>query len=243
MSYGKTTSAKGFTLIEILISLSLFLIVILASLEFLMTVKDHFFNLKKVQESNIAAFAALDKMRMDFQDSGQGLLIPQRLGIVSCVELDGERISIRKKDKDLVLLDDLTAGSTRLSLHSTSGVKKGQELIVHDGHKGEMAAILSVHKTGVVFASPISFSYSKMISEVIVVKQTSFYLDHKSRILRRKVNSSPAQPLLEGAEVVVFKYEIPSNLINTSVTTSEDKTYEISIFPKNLYLANPQTAE
>jgi hypothetical protein len=82
-----------------------------------------------------------------------------------------------------------------------------------------------------------------MISEVIVVKQTSFYLDHKSLILRRKVNSSPAQPLLEGAEAVVFTYETPSNLINASITTSEDKTYEISIFPKNLYLANPQTAE
>jgi prepilin-type N-terminal cleavage/methylation domain-containing protein len=240
MSDQKEICNNGFSIIEVLISLSLFLIIILSSLEFFMTVKDHFFNLKKDQELNIAAFAALDKMRIDFKDSGRGLLIPQKLGIVSCVESDDKRISIRSKDKDLFLKGDLIAGSTRITLYSTSGVKKGQELTIHDGQKGEKTAVLSVDKEALVLASPINFTYSQMASEVLVMKKISFYPDEERQILRRQVNSSPAQPLLEGVEALTFSYDDTSNLINVYLKTSEEKTYAISVFPKNMYLVSAE---
>ncbi|MFC2165241.1 PilW family protein [Acidobacteriota bacterium] len=234
---------KGFTLIESLISLSLFLIIIISSLEFLITVKEHFFQLKEDQEIDISAFAALDKMRIDIQDSGRGLLIPQKLKVVTSLELDGNTLTIRSKEKDLALSSDLVSGSTQITLLSTSGVKKGQELSIHDRKKGETIVILAVDKKSVVLTSPINFSYPQLTTEVVLVKKISFYRDQKSQILRRKVNSSPAQPLLEGVDSIVFSYEETSNLAIVNLKMPEERTYEISVFPKNLDLASPEGTE
>lgn len=239
----KIILAKGFTLIESLISLSLFLIIIISSFEFFITVKDHFFNLKKDQEKNISAFAALDKIRTDIQDCGLGLLTPHKLGILTSIELDGERITVRSKEKDLSLSSDIVSGCTRITLQSTSGIKKGQELIIHDGRKGETALIMSVDKESVILMSPVKLSYSKLTSEVLLVKKISFYLDQKGQILRRKVNSSPAQPLHEEVDSFVFSYDETSNLVNLNLKTTEERIYEISVFPKNLDLASPDETE
>jgi prepilin-type N-terminal cleavage/methylation domain-containing protein len=230
---------KGFTLIEVLICLSLFFIIIISSLEFFLTIKNHFFKLKKDQEMDISVFAALDKMRIDFQDGGLGLLIPQELGVISGIELDGDRITTRRKDIDLALANGLVSGSTRISLHSTTGLKKGQKLCVHDRQKGETVQILSADKEGVVLTSPIKFSYDQQKAEVLSVKTVCFYLDQKKRILRRKVNTSPAQPLLEKVEAAEFKYDDTSNLINVHLKMAEERTYERTVFPKNLKLATP----
>jgi len=243
MCVKKKISNKGFSLIESLISLSLFLIIIIASLEFSMTIKDHFFNLKKDQEMDIAAFAALDKMRIDIQDSGLGLLIPQKLEFLTGFALDGDTIIIRSKEKGLFLQSDLVSGSTRILLHSTRGIKKGHELSIHDGRKGEKATVLSVDKESVILMSPINFSYSQLTAEVLLVKKISLYLDQKDRILRRKVNSSPAQPLLEQVDDILFSYDYASNLVNIKLKTVEERTNEISVFPKNLYLALPKEME
>ena len=180
MRKGQIRHKKGFTLVEILISLSLFLIIIISSLEFFIVVKNHFFMLKKDQELEISAYAALDKMRIDFTESGIGLLIPQRLGVVKCVEFDGDKITVRRKDRDLSLTNDLISGSTRIALHSTTGIKKGQELSIQDRQKGEIAMISSVDKESVVLASPIKFSYKQLTAEALSVKKIAFYLDLKT---------------------------------------------------------------
>ena len=234
---------KGSTLVEILISLSLFLIIIISSLEFFIAVKNHFFTLKKYQELEISAWTALDKMRIDFTDSGLGLLIPQKLDVLKCVEFDGDMITVRRKDRDLSLSNDLISGSTRIALHSTAGIKKGQELSIHDRQKGETAEVMSVDREGVILSAPLSFSYNQLTAQVFSVKKISFYLDQKGRVLRRKVNSSPAQPLLEEVDSVEFSYDDASNLINVSLKTTEERTYEISVFPKNLDLASPKKTE
>ena len=65
------------------------------------------------------------------------------------------------------------------------------------------------------------------------------YLDSESKILRRKVNTSTPQPLLEDAHAFDFSFDGTTNLIYISVALldREDKKYEISILPKNLQLA------
>ena len=239
----KIISNRGFTLIESLISLSLFLIMLISSLEFAMTVKDHFFKLKKDQEMDLSAFAALDKMRVDIQASGLGLVIPQEQGVVSGVQLDGKMLTIRSKEKDLILSSDIVSGSTRITLLSTSGLKKGQELSIHDGRKGEIAVIFSVDRESVVLTSPINFTYAQLTTQVLLVKRISLYLDLETQILRRKVNSSPAQPLLEEVDSIVFSYDETSNLVNVNLKTAEERNHEISVFPKNLDLASPQNSE
>lgn len=205
-----------------------------------MTAKDHFFQMKKDQELNISVYAALDKMRIDFQDGGRGLLIPHKLGVISCIELYDDKIITRSKDKTLSPTDNLVSGSTRITLHSTSGVKKGQELSIHDRQKGETVVALSVDKESVVLTSPIKFTYSLLTAEVFSVKKISFYLEQNNRILRRKVNSSPAQPLLHEVEAVEFSYDGTSNLVNVNLSLTEEKTYEIYVFPKNMDLASAE---
>lgn len=243
MQDSKNRTAKGFTLIESLISLSLFLIIIISSLEFFITVKEHFFQLKKDQETDISAFAALDKMRIDIQDSGRGLLIPQKLKVVNSLRLDGDTLTVRSKEKELALSSDLVSGSTQITLNSTSGVKKGQELSIHDRKKGETIVVLAIDKERIVLTSPLNFSYSQLTTEVLLVKKISFYLDQKTHIVRRKVNSSPAQPLLEEVDSLVFSYDEASNLANVNLKMPKERTYEISVFPKNLDLASPEKRE
>ena len=54
---------------------------------------------------------------------------------------------------------------------------------------------------------------------------------------------SAVEPLLEEVEAVNFSYDNASNLINVSLKTSEERIYEISVFPKNLDLAIPERTE
>ncbi len=102
---------------------------------------------------------------------------------------------------------------------------------------------MAVDKESIVLTSPINFSYPQLTTEVLLVKKVSFYLDLKSQILRRKVNSSPAQPLLEGVDSIVFSYDKALNLATANLKILEERTYEISVFPKNLDLASPERTE
>ena len=65
--------------------------------------------------------------------------------------------------------------------------------------------------------------------------------DEKTHILRRRVNSSPSQPLLEGVFSFAFEYEETSNLVRLSLCFMEqmEEEYEILIFPKNMALLSP----
>jgi type II secretory pathway pseudopilin PulG len=74
-------SEAGFSLIESLLSLSLFLIIFLSSLEFFGFTRDIFLKLKTKQEVKEAALATLDKMRFDLLKAGLGLQQPISLGV------------------------------------------------------------------------------------------------------------------------------------------------------------------
>ena len=69
-------SKKGFSLIECLISLSLFLIIVLACLEFFGKTRNIFFKLKENKEAREGVLAALGKIRTDLNQGGAGLIDP-----------------------------------------------------------------------------------------------------------------------------------------------------------------------
>ena len=68
----KTT--KGFSLIESLISLSLFLIIVLTCFELFGITRDTFLKLKNNEEAREAVLAALDKIRTDILAGGYCLV-------------------------------------------------------------------------------------------------------------------------------------------------------------------------
>jgi len=77
-------------------------------------------------------------------------------------------------------------------------------------------------------------------SSVILLRQVTLYLDEDKRIIRRKVNASPAQPLLESVTSFEFEYEKDVNLARFGFTLDidEEKKYETTIFPKNTAMAS-----
>ena len=70
---------------EGLISLSLFLLIVLFSLECFLSLREHFAKLKESETSNTAVYAALDRMRRDLRDAGLGLTEAMALQVLEGV--------------------------------------------------------------------------------------------------------------------------------------------------------------
>ncbi len=235
----RTRILKGFSLIESLLSLSLFLIIVLSSLEFFGFTRDLFFKLKTKQEAKEAAIAALDRMRFDLFEAGLGLQIPISLGVLEGITASEDTLIVVSKEKNFAPLDDLFEGQTRIPLQSTSKLKKGRKVCIFDSSKGEVKSISSVDKICAVLSSPMNSSFLREETYVFLLREISLFLDKNKKILRRKVNTSSAQPLLEDVSLFDFHHEKGSNLVRLrlSLTTNKEKEYETSIFPKNTALA------
>ncbi len=235
-------SNSGFSLIESLLSLSLFFIILIASLEFFVSTRNHFFDLKTEQEVNLAAYATLDKIRLDLCECGRGLVTPQSDGLVEAICVIDNILTIQSKDKAIPLENDLVAGQTYIPVTSTTGIRKGQKLCFSHPERGEVKTITSVDKRGLSLSSSLNSFYMKDETTIILIRTISFYLDAGKGILRRKVNTSPAQPLLE--DVVMFDviYDMAANIISIGLTlkTKEEKKYEATIFSKNMALVPAQ---
>lgn len=236
----RLSSEAGFSLIESLLSLSLFLIIVLSSLEFFGFTRNLFLKLKTKQETKEAVLATLDKMRFDLLEAGLSLQQPIRLGVLDGITESEDTLIIISKEKTFTPLGDLAAGQTIIQLNSTSKLKKGRKVCVFDSTKGEVKSISSVDKESIVLSSPLNFSSLKEETSVFLLREVSLFLDKNKHTLRRKVNTSPAQPLLEEVGVFDFHHEKASNLVrlSLSLTTNKEKVYEASVFPKNIALAS-----
>jgi len=224
---------------ESTLALALFLIVVLASLEFFGFTRGLFLKLKTNEETREAALSALDKMRVDLLAGGSGLLEPIELGLLEGISQEEGTLVILSKEKNLSPLNDLLEGQTRIRLQSANELKKGREICIFDSHKGEVKSISNADKKSIVLSSPLNFSFLKEKTQVCLLKKISLFLDKDKKILRRKTNASPAQPLLEDAILFGFSYEKASNLVrlHLALTSNKEKKYEIWVFPKNAALA------
>jgi len=235
----RKNSEKGFSLMESILVLALFLIVVLASLEFFGFTRSIFLKLKDKEETREAALSALDKMKTDLLAGGSGLLEPIELGLLEGISQNEGALIVLSKEKNLSLPTDLLEGQTRIRLQSTHKVKKGREICIFDRTKGEVKSISRVSKKSIVLSSPLNFSFLKEKTQILLLKKISLFLDKDKQILRRKANSSPAQPLLEDAALFGFSFEKESILVrlHLALESNKEKKYEISVFPKNAALA------
>jgi len=232
-------SRRGFTTIELLISLSLLLVIVLAGLEFFGQARALFLKLKEAEESEEAALAALDKMRIDLARGGRGLAVPIEMGLLEAVRADPEKLSVLSSGGSYELREDLAQAETQAILLSADGLKKGSEICVFDSDKGEVRRVQSVEGTRLTFSEPLENPYSKETVGLIAVDTTAFFLDQEDAVIRRQVNSSPAQPLLEDAGTFAFSYDRHRNLASIAFTLAshKEKTYELCAFPKNAGLS------
>jgi len=230
---------QGFSAIEMLISMALSGLIFMAAAEFFGLTRNLFLKLKAAEEENQGAMAALDKMKIDILRAGAGLVEIVRAGTIPAIVDADNTLVIYRLDQAYSLGADLSAGDGQVVLKSVSGLSPGQEVCFADDEKSEVRIITSLAGKTVVLSSPLEFSYLMDNGRLLALEKTTIFYDSGGRLIRRKVNTSSPQPLLEDVRAFECSYDTNSNLAHLSFTlnTGQEKKYEILVFPKNVGLS------
>ena len=232
----------GFTLLESLISLALFFVLFLGALACFNSARSHFHGLKERYEEWEAVYAAVDKIRLDVEQAGLGLLEAIRLELLTGVIVENNQARIFSLEGSPPLIEDLQPGQTRIPLDSASWIKAGRPVCIFDHKGGESAAVASSGADHIILTAPLSRGYTREESRILVVKSVRYYLDDPSHVLRRQANQSPAQPLLENTLSFGTAFDPVSQVLTFAVQikSEKEKSHAFSIRPKNLVLASAQ---
>lgn len=231
----------GFSLLECLISLSLSLLILVSALEVSVQARRVFVKLREAQEKELGLAVALEKMREDLEIAGAG--IPKLLSGagLSPIQLNGQTLAIFSADRKTRLLADISSGQGYLLVEVNAALssilKKGRAIYLTDGNYGELTYITSVSGNLLAVSPALNTAFEAARTEVIVLEKIELYLDSKQKILRRRVNSTTGQPLLEGAEGFAVLYQAESNLASLTISIeSGGKAHECELvmYPKNL---------
>lgn len=234
-------SQPGFSLLECLISLSLGLLILISALEVFSQSRKIFNKLKETQESSLAAVATLEKIREDLEAAGAGL--PRRIfdSDLKVLEATGGSLIIFSKDDFLRLTSEAWTAQESLQIElktaRLSSLRNGRALYITDGTKGQLIFITGVWETRLSISPPLSDSYKVGQTEIYLLRKVEIYLDTDQKILRRKVNDTSGQPLMEEVASFESTYDSEKNLVESSLSTeSGGKSYEYQqvIYPKNL---------
>jgi prepilin-type N-terminal cleavage/methylation domain-containing protein len=232
---------RGFTLTEVVIGLSISLFMAVAAFEFFGITRDLFLKLKGEEMDTQSAEAALDKIRIDFLSAGQGLVAPMRNSTLAGVKVNAQAITVALAERSYELGMDLVPGQTRVPLTATSGLNALREVCLVENGWGEVHSISAVESGAIIIGEPLQAAFSKTGGLLHLLEKISYFLDEPAGVLRRKVNSSPAQPLLEDVASFEYQYDAGVNLARAgfSLQNGKEAKYEISVFPKNIALARP----
>jgi len=235
----KRGPSTGFSLIESLLCLLIFCLVFLACLTFVPTLQNQFMSLKQEFECNETAFFALDRIKTDLDQAGQGLLIPIAQNLLQGLKIEGNKMKILSKEADIPLMDNLYPGQTRIVLGHTKALKKNRLICVYNRSQGEIRTISTIDDHSIVLSSPLQNGYSLDESSMLMVREVYIFQDSKSLVLRRKVNTSSAQPLVEETKNFICTYDPESHLteIQLVLELDEEKKYVCFLSPKNLILS------
>ena len=231
---------RGFSLLEGLISLFLFLLIVLFSCDCFLTLKAHFAKLKESESSQTAAYAALDRIRRDLCDAGLGLAEAMTQQILEGINVHQERLVVLSKDKDLSFDGSLSSGQQRILTEDAKKIKKGQLVGILNPYGGEVHSVVSVDQNSIVIDLPLTSGYASENASFVLLRRVSLYMDNARGVIRRKVNASPAQPLLEDVASFAFEYTRDVNLVKLDfvLKNDEEKKYETTVFPKNTAMAS-----
>jgi type II secretory pathway pseudopilin PulG len=234
-------SQAGFSLLECLLSLSLGLLVLISALEVFSQSRRVFNRLKETQESSLAAAVAIEKVREDLETAGAGLPVRIFDPDFKALEASGDSLIIFSKDAFIKLESEASAGQDFLQVELTpgqsSGLRKGRALYITDRTRGQLAWITAVLQNRLSISPALRDSYNASQTELYLLSKIEIYLDSDQKILRRKVNDTSGQPLMEEANSFESSYDSEKNLAKVSLSTdSGGKGYEyyLALYPKNL---------
>jgi len=231
---------SGFTLIECLIGLTLSLLIVTAGLELYARAQRAFQRLKEREEAGQAALASLDRIRIDLLHAGLGLVPEIGFGLVEAAEAVAGELRTTSLERTLKLAAEARAGDARLALVSTAGITAGQQVALHDAAAGEVRTIAAVEPGAVLIDAPLERGYEPATAALALLERVTYYLDGPARILRRKVNASPAQPLLESAAAAAWSLDPAAHLVRVRIELDIEGAHphETTVFLKNAALAH-----
>ncbi|MDI6846390.1 MAG: ComGF family competence protein [Candidatus Saccharicenans sp.] len=231
----------GFSLLECLISLSLVFFILLSSLEIAAGARKVFFRQKEIQEKELAAGVALEKIREDLTTAGAGLSVITGTFDFLPFQAGEEKLMLFSAEEQTSLLEDAAAGQNYLLVALKPGLssllKKGRELAVFDGNTGGLFSISAVSGNCLTVLPPLSFDFQAGRTEVILMEKIEIYFDRQAGIVRRRVNGTTGQPLMEEVSNFNVTYSPQENLVHLSITfESGGKLHERELlyYPKNL---------
>jgi hypothetical protein len=220
---------------ESLLSLSLTLIIVLASYEFFGVSRTFFFRLKDRCEKRQAALATLDMMAGDVRRAGQGLAAPIRLGLLSGLETKAGGLHLEWSEKELDLAADVQPGQTSLAVKDGQGLKPNRRVCLVREGAGQVLEITNIQDKTLAINPAVDAFCAKEEGRLLLLETVDYYLDGQG-VIRKKVNNGSGQPLLEE----VGRLECASDSENRLTTIrlanrlQEEKIHETSVFPKNL---------
>jgi hypothetical protein len=230
-------TGRGFSLFECLLALALSLFVIIACFQFFGLAQKAFFKLKEREEAGQGALAALDKVRIDLLHAGRGLAEEMALGLVEAARATDGELRTTSREVSLTLAGEAKAGATRLLLASTADIATGQDICFCDGAAGEVRTVVAVERGAVVLGRPLERDYPGETASVSLLEHVAYYLDAPARTLRRQVNATSAQPLLENAALPTWLFDPEAGLVRVRLVLEGGSAYEATVFLKNAALA------
>ena len=232
-------SRRGFTLVECLVGLALSLVVVTAGLQFFGSAQRLFLSLKEREESGQAALSAVDRMRIDLLHAGRGLADETALGLVVPVRATDAELRTVSLEKSLTLAADVAVGGSRLLLESTTDIAAGQEVSLRDGPSGEIRTVAGIEGSAIVLDSPLGAGYAAATAVLALLENVAYFRDETTRVLRRRVNASPAQPLLDNTTSVSWSHDPEARLVTIRIEIAAEgaNSYGTTVFLKNPALA------
>jgi hypothetical protein len=212
----------------------------MAAFEFFGITRSLFFKLKGAEEDDLAIQAALEKLRVDLLRAGFGLELAIRAGAAEGITAGGSLVILSQEER-YSLAADCSSGEKRVTLEKASGLSAGDRVCLADEEKAERNIIAALEGNTVVISEPLENSYTEAAAKLLLLEEVTYFLDEKASVLRRKVNASPAQPLLDNAGRFEFSYIQESNLVRVKLADKKnmERAHELLVFPKNLGLILP----
>lgn len=231
--------AGGFTLVELLVGLTLSLFVILTGVEFFGLARRVFVRLKEREEADQAALAALDRMRIDLLHAGRGLAKETAAGLVEPVRADESALATTALERELGLAAPVPAGASRLALFSTADIARGQMVVLFQSGTGEVRIVAAVDGDSVVLDGPLERSYDPAAATAALLENVAYHLDRDAGVLRRRVNGGAAQPVLERTARAAWSFDPSSHLVRVRLELDVEgaQAHETTVFIKNACLA------
>jgi hypothetical protein len=213
---------------------------LLAAFEFFGITRSLFLKLKEAQEKSQAIQAALVKLRTDLLRAGFGLEAPLRAAAIKGIDVAGTSLLILSREESFTLSADANFGEQRISLKRVTGLSPGRRVCLTEEERAEIHTIAALEGKTVVLAEPLEAPYLGTSAQLLLIEEVNYFLDERSGILRRKVNASPAQPLLDDTALFIPQYQPESNLVRISLAgkANEEMRHELSVFPKSLGLVH-----